>query len=189
MSPAYLTTSPGEPTVLIYSFNAAITITPLLGNESATNFFIVRHTVYSSTDLTSYSVKLPTSAGSLSIPRLGGSLTLNGRDSKVFVTDYDVAGTNLLYSTSEIFTWKQFESSKLLILYGGTGEMHEVAVVSNSTFTNLEGSVVAQTLGSTHTFQWTASSTRQAVKLGDMIILLLGIKLFIQLPKWYSNGS
>jgi hypothetical protein len=120
-------------------------------------------------------VKLPTSAGTLSIPQLGGSLTLNGRDSKVHVTDYDVAGINLLYSTSEVFTWKQFESSKILILYAGAGEKHEVAVVSNSTFASVEGSLTAQTLGSAQIFQWTASSTRQVVQFGDLTILLLGM--------------
>lgn len=52
-----------------------------------------------------YTLTLPTSSGSLTVPLLGGWLTLNGKDSKVHVVDYIAGSTHLLYSTGEIMTW------------------------------------------------------------------------------------
>lgn len=72
-----------------------------------------------------------TTVGNISIPTMGGQLSLHGRDSKVHVTDYDVGGFNLMYSSAEIFTWKQYPNKTLLILYGGDNEEHEFAVPSS----------------------------------------------------------
>jgi len=55
-------------------------------------------------------------------------LTLHGRDSKIAVTDYDLGGDKLLYSSAEIFTWKQYGSKKVLVVYGGPNETHELAI-------------------------------------------------------------
>jgi hypothetical protein len=52
-----------------------------------------------------YTITLPTSEGNLTVPTLGGSLELRGKDSKIHVTDYEAGSTTLLYSTAEIFTW------------------------------------------------------------------------------------
>ncbi|UKZ81132.1 hypothetical protein TrVFT333_008902 [Trichoderma virens FT-333] len=127
VSPGYITTTPGNTTQGVYSDNRDIAITPLLAEESG-NFFVVRHANYSSTASTSYTIKLPTSEGEITIPQQGGSLTLNGRDSKFHVTDYPVGNYTLLYSTAEIFTWKAFADKTVLVLYGGADELHEYAV-------------------------------------------------------------
>lgn len=36
---------------------------------------------------------------------LGGSLALNGKDSKIHVVDYEAGKTSILYSSGEIATW------------------------------------------------------------------------------------
>lgn len=59
----------------------------------------------SSIGIQTYKLTVPTSAGTIEVPTLGGSLTLNGRDSKIHVVDYVAGSTTLLYSTGEIFTW------------------------------------------------------------------------------------
>lgn len=100
---AYLTSTPGNVTNGSYVDNDALATTPLFGNK--TNFYIVRHAEYNSQASTNYKLTVPTSAGTLSIPQLSPTLTLNGRDSKIHVTDYDVGGINMLYSSAEIFTW------------------------------------------------------------------------------------
>ena len=107
-SPAYLTATPGNASNGSYVNTAAIEVTGLFGNGSATNFFVARHAAYNSLASTSYRLTVPTSAGNITIPQLRNystSLTLNGRDSKIHVTDYDVGGINLHYSSAEIFTW------------------------------------------------------------------------------------
>ena len=150
-------------------------MTPIIGNGTTTKFFVVRHVAYENTASTGYTLKLPTSAGTLAIPTLGGTLTLNGRDSKVHITDYDVGGTNLLYSTAEIYTWKNFTGKKVLILYGGAGELHETAIKSSSSPVTIEGSGVTTKVASgTVTLQWTTTSTRRIVQLGTLYVYLLG---------------
>lgn len=83
-SPAYLTAIPGNLTNSSYANTNAITTTPLLG--STTNFYVVRHSDYRTLNSTPYTFTVDTkSHGEITIPQLGGSLTLNGRDSKIHV--------------------------------------------------------------------------------------------------------
>ena len=138
---------------------------------------MVRHTDYSSQESTSYKLKLPTSAGNLTIPQLEGTLSLNGRDSKIHVVDYNVSGTNIIYSTAEVFTWKKFDDNKVLVLYGGPKEHHELAIASKSNVTIIEGSdsgIVSKRKGSSVIIGWDVSSTRRIVQVGDLRVFLLG---------------
>ena len=119
---------------------------------------------------------LPTSVGNLSIPQLGGTLTLNGRDSKIHVVDYDINGTTVLYSTAEIFTWKVFGQRKVLLVYGGGGEHHEISILSNSLPVLAEGPDAGVTMqANPHTtIAWDTSSDRRVVKVDNLDIYILG---------------
>ncbi|KAF9890344.1 hypothetical protein FE257_006010 [Aspergillus nanangensis] len=174
-SPSYLLATPGNITAGVYTDTAALTVTPLIGKDTG-SYFVIRHTDYSSLEHTSYSLRLPTSAGNLTVPQLKGTLSLNGRDSKIHVVDYDVAGTNILYSTAEVFTWKQFGKDKVLVLYGGPDEHHEFAVVSKSNMKVVEGNdthISSKQIGKTVVVGWDVSSTRRIVQLGDLKVILL----------------
>ncbi|PCG98627.1 Glycoside hydrolase, family 35 [Penicillium occitanis (nom. inval.)] len=171
VSSSYLTASPESASSGIYTDTTDLTTIPVVGSTTA--YFVVRHNNYTNQSSISYKLKLPTSTGNLTIPQTGGFLSLNGRDSKIHVVDYDVGGTNLLYSTAEIFTWKNFTSGKVLVLYGGPGEHHELAISSTSTTSVLEGLARTETMGQTTIVSWDVSSTRQIVLIGDMKILLL----------------
>lgn len=103
VSPEYLLATPHNQTNGTYTNTKEITITPLLA--SMTSFWIVRHANYSAQDSIDYKLNVPTSRGNLSIPQLGGLLSLNGRDSKIITTDYPMGSFSLIYSTMEIFTW------------------------------------------------------------------------------------
>ena len=102
-SPSYLTAIPMNGSNGSFVDTDLIATTPVVGKP--TGFYVVRHAYYNSTDSTNYTLTVPTSQGTISIPQLGPTLTLNGRDSKIHVTDYDIDGINMLYSTAEIFTW------------------------------------------------------------------------------------
>ncbi|RLL97383.1 hypothetical protein CFD26_106997 [Aspergillus turcosus] len=174
-SPSYLLATPGSSTTSGYADTPDLTVTPLLGNGTG-SYFVVRHTDYTSQASTSYKLTLPTSAGNLTIPQLGGTLTLNGRDSKVHVVDYNVGGTNILYSTAEVFTWKKFGDSKVLILYGGPGEHHELAVSSKSNVQVVEGPMSGATskkAGDVVVIAWDVSPSRRIVQIDDLKIFLL----------------
>lgn len=182
VSPAYLLTEPGNLTTTKYTNNPALTVTPLIGsNGSDTSFFVVRHTDYSSESSDQYKLKVHTSIGHLTIPQLDDSkLSLNGRDSKIHVVDYDVAGTNIIYSTAEVFTWKQFANYKVLVLYGGADEHHELAVSVGGKMSVLEGSeskIASKQNGKAVIIGWDVLPTRQIVHVGDLKIFLLGKSL------------
>lgn len=141
------------------------------------SFFVVRHSDYTSEDSTNYTLSLPTSAGNISIPQLGGSLTLNGRDSKVHVTDYPVGDSTLLYSTAEIFTWQKLDNKTVLVVYGGPNELHELAVVGTTTGSLVEGDdVTIQQSNSSVIAQWETSTDRKIVQVGDLYIYILGTR-------------
>ncbi|KAK4909035.1 hypothetical protein LTR49_022134 [Elasticomyces elasticus] len=123
-----------------YTGNDALAVTALFDNT--TKFFVIRHAAYNTVDTTNYNITLPTSAGNITVPQLGGQLSLHGRDSKFHVSDYDIGGINLLYSTAEIFTWKQYGDKRVLVVYGGPSEEHELAVSNGGHATVIEGSGV-----------------------------------------------
>ncbi|KAI1503315.1 glycoside hydrolase superfamily [Biscogniauxia marginata] len=178
-SPEYLTATPGTNTINEYSDNADITITPVLANDTtAASFFVVRHTSYSSTASTRYRVTLPTSRGSIAVPHTNQSLTLNGRDSKVIVTDYDVQGTRLLYSTADVFTHQKLEDIAVLILYAGIDEYNEFAIQGSPG--DVEGVengadyiVVGDNSTDFVTVGWTASTQRSILRIGNVQVYLL----------------
>ena len=173
VSPAYLTASVGTSVTGSYTTSSSVFTTPLFGNGSTTNFYVVRHNSYAELTALSYSLTVSTSKGALTIPQLGGSLTLSARDSKWHVTDYDLGGTNLLYSTAEIFTWKKFDQKTVLVVYGGPGEQHELAVDSTSPAKVIEGTVTTKSTTGTIILNWKVSSTRNVVQIGNLFVYIL----------------
>lgn len=174
VSPGYLLTSAANSSSTgVYNTNSDILITPLLGPNGS--FFVSRHSDYTSLESSSYTLSLPTSLGTISVPQLGGFLSLKGRDSKVHVTDYPVGDSKLLYSTAEIFTWQVFDNKTVLVVYGGPDELHELAILGVTDGTVLEGDgvIIQQTNGSS-VAQWQTSSERKIVQFGDLFVYILG---------------
>ena len=170
VSPEYLTARPGKLTNGTYVSSEQVAVTPLWGNK--TNFYVVRPADYVNAISGSIAYKLTvgTSAGNFSIPRLGGALTLNGRDSKIHVTDYDLGGINLIYSSAEIFTWTRANNKTTLILYAGADETHEFALSSTiGSITTEGGKVKHQTNGSITMVNWEVTPTRGIVRFGGSL--------------------
>ncbi|KAI0481923.1 glycoside hydrolase superfamily [Xylariaceae sp. FL0804] len=181
VSPAYLTAVAGNASNGSYVSTDGIATTPVFGTDAPTNFYIIRHADWTSTSTASYKLQVPTSAGNVSIPQLGGQLILTRRDSKIHVTDYDVGGVNLVYCTAEIFTWAKGSSGKrTLILYGGAGELHEIAVdlahltAKSASVHGNSTAIKLQHMGSNNlVIQWRVSPQRQVVSFGDELEMLL----------------
>ena len=182
-SPAYLTAQYQNNTNIngSYTGNADLAVTALYGN--VTKFFVIRHAAFNSLENTDYTITLPTNSGNLTIPQLGGKLSLNGRDSKYHVTDYDVGGINLLYSTAEIFTWKKYDDKRVLVVYGGPNEEHELAVSEGGKAETIEGSDVTTSIKNGATIvHFKTSTDRRVVKLeNDLYVYLLGELLALML--------
>ncbi|KAK1516895.1 glycosyl hydrolase family 35 [Colletotrichum costaricense] len=171
-SEAYLTAIPQNATSTEFVSTPDLQVVPIVGDK--TRFYVVRHTDYTSLNRTSYKLNVPTSVGNISIPLLGGDLSLHGRDSKIHITDHDVGGTSLIYSSAEIFTWKTYGNKTLLILYGGDGEEHEFAVPSSLGLPHFEGSnATTRTYGSFRAVHWVVQERRQVVHFETFEIHLL----------------
>ncbi|KAK3497574.1 beta-galactosidase precursor [Neurospora hispaniola] len=180
VSPGYLTATPDTSNRTgIYSPNTDITVTALVNyTPEGGSFYVVRHTDYQTLASTPYTLSLPTSAGNLSIPILGGSLTLSRRDSKIHVADYSVDDHKLIYSTAEIFTWKKFSNRTVLVVYGGEGETHELAIADEVKWTSTGPPVQVKTVKkddkkSFTVVQWKANSERRIFKAGNLHIYIL----------------
>ena len=155
-----------------YTTSDALAVTRVRGER--TSFFILRHALYGSRNTTNYKLQVPTSAGNLTLPQLQGQLTLHGRDSKIHVTDYEVGDYNVLYSTAEVFTWKRSDSRTVLVVYGGPGECHELAVSGSTDAHVIEGgNVQTKTTKGSTMLNWHTSPQRRIVRLGGLFIYVL----------------
>ncbi|RKK63882.1 putative beta-galactosidase E [Fusarium oxysporum] len=162
-SPAYLAATPGNTSRGILTNSNDLATTVLTGRP--TKFYIVRHADTTSSNSIPYVLTVQTSAGTLKIPQIGSSLRLDGRDSKIHVTDYNVGGINLLYSSAETFTWRKSSSRTTLILYGGAGETHEFALpASLGPHTVVEGDVKHEMRDSSMIFQWAVKPSRTVIR-------------------------
>lgn len=176
-SPAYLTALPQSNAKAAGAFtgDSSIFTSQSLGQGTPTNFYFVRHTKYNTQDTATYKITLSTSEGDYTIPTLGGELTLLGRDTNIHVTDYDVGGDNMLYSTAEVFTWKKYSSKKVLVVYGPPDTTQELAFVTKETVKCIEGSgAKIDTKGKVVIINYQASPSRQVLQVGkDFFIYLL----------------
>jgi hypothetical protein len=165
VSPAYLTATRGNASNTTWTTTSDLSVTPAFGN--GTGFYFLRHSKYNSLDSTSYKLKISTSAfGNITVPQTNGtSLTLNGRDAKIHVSDYDLGGTTLVYSTAEIFTWHKYADKTVLVVYGGPGETHELALAVTG-LEVLEGDVQSTATRGYTLLNFKADGTRKVAKLG-----------------------
>ncbi|KAF4619804.1 hypothetical protein D9613_005466 [Agrocybe pediades] len=129
-SPAYITTRPQNAGKSQGAFtgNQALKTTQVLdkvGNK--TGFYVVRQSDASSNAVQQYNLTVPTSIGSLTIPTMGGTLSLTGKDSKIHIVDYSAGSTTLTYSTAELMT-ATIDGRDIIVLYGNSGELHETAI-------------------------------------------------------------
>lgn len=165
VSPAYLTAARGNASNATWTDNQALTVTPATSN--ATNFYFVRHAKYNTLDSATYKLKIHTSTlGDIIVPQINGtSLTLSGRDSKTHVSDYDIGGTTLVYSTAEIFTWHKYGDKTVLVVYGGPGETHELAIAATG-LDVLEGDVKSSSTRGHTVLNFNVDGGRKIAKVG-----------------------
>ncbi|KAL9091821.1 MAG: hypothetical protein Q9159_001193 [Coniocarpon cinnabarinum] len=186
-SPAYLTATPGNTTNGSYTDNPTLAVTPLFGNGTDTNFYVVRHAAYNSEDSTNYSLTL---GGNLTVPQLGGQLTLPGRDSKIHVQNYNVGQYDLAYSTAEVFTWKNSSAGSVLIVYGGPGEQHELAVAGNPEFSQVAGGTVTQeTRGNATVVNWQTSPDPYIVQFDGLALTAYLVDRNTAYNHWVFNDT
>jgi hypothetical protein len=90
------------------------------------------------------------------------------------VTDYDVRGINLIYSSADIYTHGTNGAKRVLIVYGLAGETHELAFSSKLGKPSVEGgSVKIGKKGSAYVVQWKVSAKRKVLHYGNKLDVYL----------------
>ncbi|KAJ3543307.1 hypothetical protein NM688_g5870 [Phlebia brevispora] len=113
----------------ISATNPDVFITLLQNPDTGAGFYILRQADSTSTDSINFQLTVNTSIGQKTIS--GGfseGITLNGRQSKVIVTDYSFGNFNkLLYSTASIFFAGVIGDQDVIFLYNDIDEGSEFA--------------------------------------------------------------
>jgi hypothetical protein len=104
-----------------YASTADIFTNELRNPDTNAGFYVTIHTLSPSTDLTPFTLKVSTSSGNFTIPQYN-QLVLNGRESKIIVTDFTVGKEKLVYSTAEILTVSVQDEIPLVFLWLPEGE-------------------------------------------------------------------
>ncbi|KAF5316478.1 hypothetical protein D9619_006706 [Psilocybe cf. subviscida] len=121
-----------------YTTSSLIHTAELRNLNTGAGFYFMRHDTSTSTALTTTQLTITTSQGSKLVP-LNGTITFNGREAKIIVTDY-VFGTSaskILYSTAEIMTWTTIDNTDYIILYAPPNQTGETAFVLSNPVVNL----------------------------------------------------
>lgn len=113
-----------------YTTSTAIHTAELRNLASNAGFYVLRHQDSPSTNLDTTKLNVTTSMGTLLIPE-NGEITIDGRESKIIVTDYTFgkSNTSILYSTSEIMTWTTIDEADYIILYAPLGQTGETTFI------------------------------------------------------------
>jgi beta-galactosidase GanA len=98
----------------------------LANPDTGTNFYFVRHTAQSSSDL-KFTIPITTADGSFTIPQQG-SIELNGEDMKALVADYDMDAQHLVYSTADLMTHGTIDGQDVAVFDGRPGQTGETVL-------------------------------------------------------------
>ncbi|KAH9831459.1 glycoside hydrolase superfamily [Rhodofomes roseus] len=119
-------------------------VTYLRNPDTGSGFFIARQANSSSLADITFNISVPTSAGMLSIPQTISSIALNGRQSKILVTDYSYgANSQVLYSTASILYAGAIGNRDVLFLYGDSDQASEVTLSLSGSGTRANASVAS----------------------------------------------
>lgn len=98
--------------------------------DTGTQFHLVRHGDTTSQTVEQTHIALALREGVFAkVPqKTGTAITIDGRDSKLLIADYDLGATRLVYSTSELMTDAAIGSRDVAVLYGRPGSDGETVL-------------------------------------------------------------
>jgi len=147
--------------------------------DTGATFTVVQQSSSPSTTNVSFSATLVTSAGTVTVP----GVSLQGRQSKILVTDYRFgANRTLLYSSADVLTSGAFDAVDVLVLYlkeGQTGEFafkddnNSNAAGGDLTYTVTGSSAVTATGSGRQGFTYTQKAGSTAVRFSNGVLVYL----------------
>ncbi|KAK2045629.1 family 35 glycosyl hydrolase [Colletotrichum somersetense] len=155
-----------------YSVSSPSAFTWVLRNpDTQAGFIIIQQNSTGSTSPIQFDVELDTSAGSVTVP----NVMLNGRQSKILVTDYVFGKHTLLYASADIATYGIFDT-EVLVFYLGEGQTGEFAFKDERdlAFEVFGDAVLEKTTNGGHAaFTWTQAAGSTVVKFSNGVLVYL----------------
>ncbi len=107
--------------------SSAIKVYNDVNPDTGTHFYVAMHNPSNATTNDTFTMPITTADGTYTVPQQG-TLAVNGQDAKILVADYDMAGSHLVYSTSQLMTQLTQDGRGLALLYGPKGEDGETVL-------------------------------------------------------------
>lgn len=134
----YKTNWIGEEVLPATPSNAFVTL--LRNPDTEAGFYIVRQNDSTSMAVINFKMNITTTVGILHVPLVASSIQLDGRQSKVIVTDYSFGLSKLVYSTARVFYAGSIGDRDVLFLHGDSSQEHEMALFLTGTPNKLQTS-------------------------------------------------
>ncbi|KAJ1308106.1 hypothetical protein OPQ81_002169 [Rhizoctonia solani] len=115
--------------------NSKIFVTHLATAEGQ-HFYIARQTTNANTAREEFTLDAKTKSGAVTLP----GLALDGRDSKIFVTEYPFGNSVMSYSTAEVATWLTLDDQDHIVLFASNQTTRTVIATSSRTKPTISGS-------------------------------------------------
>ncbi|CAI0652527.1 unnamed protein product, partial [Colletotrichum noveboracense] len=139
--------------------------------DTQTGFTVVQQASTKSMTPIQFDVTLNTTGGAVTVP----GVTLNGRQSKILVSDYTFGKHTLLYSSADVATYGVFDN-EVLVFYLQEGQTGQFAFKNegNLTFEVHGDTDVTETSNGNHTaFTWKQVAGSTAVKFSNGVLVYL----------------
>lgn len=144
--------------------------------DTNAGFYTVQHSTSSSRASTTFSATLNTSQGIITVP----NINLNGRQSKILVTDYSFGKSSLLYSSADVLTYGVFGDIDIIAFYLQAGQVGQFAlsgVPPNTTYTVYgTANVTTSSSGNAKTFIYTQTVGKTVLKVNGILIFLMEVQ-------------
>ena len=144
--------------------------------DTEAGFTVVQQASTPSTASVTFSAYLNTTQGNITVP----NINLNGRQSKILVTDYDFGSQSLLYSSADILTYGVFDVD-VLVLYLEEGQTGQFALKNSPTGVTVTNNVygtanfkATPSEGST-TIIYTQGAGKTVLDFNGVLIYLLDV--------------
>lgn len=105
--------------------NSAVFTQTLYNVENGARFYQTVHANSTSQTYSSFKLHMITSVGNITVPQYAPDVVLNGRQSKILISDFNAGSQKIIYSTAEILTVSIIEEKPVIVLWVPTGESGE----------------------------------------------------------------
>ncbi|KAJ5948445.1 CAZyme family GH35 [Penicillium verhagenii] len=156
-----------------YTSDDSIYTWALRNPDTQAGFYVVAHDTSSSRDVTTFSLNVTTTAGAITIP----DIELNGRQSKIIVTDYEVGkASSLLYSSAEVLTYATLDED-VIVFYMTSGQKAVFAFVDPPTHLTFKtygtSNVTSATVNNRTEYTYTQGDGSTALEFSNGVLIYL----------------